>query len=239
MPRELVLAGTKIFWIAGSGNPWQVRGGGKLLRRKLFNAENYRNEKQHSPTMSSDAPLTFLSELDGLRALDAQAITAVHNRYYPEIYRFARYRLGDEHLAEDVAADVFVRLLEAVHAGRGPQTSLRGWLFGTTSHLINDHFRKTYARPVDTLDEEMRSAAADPSALAEAGEQQHKVRQALSGLTEEQQQVLALRFGSAYSLEETAELMGKNANAIKALQFRALAALRRGMAELFHTGDEL
>jgi RNA polymerase sigma-70 factor (ECF subfamily) len=62
-------------------------------------------------------------------------------------------------------------------------------------------------------------------------EQRRAVQSALSRLTDEQQHVLALRFGGGFSLEETAGLMGKNANAIKALQFRALAALRRALGE--------
>jgi RNA polymerase sigma-70 factor (ECF subfamily) len=58
-------------------------------------------------------------------------------------------------------------------------------------------------------------------------EQNRFVQQACAQLTEEQQQVLALRFGQEYSLEETATLLNKNVNAVKALQFRALAALQR------------
>jgi RNA polymerase sigma-70 factor, ECF subfamily len=46
-------------------------------------------------------------------------------------------------------------------------------------------------------------------------------------LTDEQQHVLALRFGQGYSLEETAKVMKKNVNAVKALQFRALTNLQR------------
>ena len=56
-------------------------------------------------------------------------------------------------------------------------------------------------------------------------------RAALSQLTPDQQHVLALRFGSGCSLKETAEMMGKQPNAIKQLQFRALTALKR------HLGD--
>jgi RNA polymerase sigma-70 factor (ECF subfamily) len=51
-------------------------------------------------------------------------------------------------------------------------------------------------------------------------------------LTAEQQHVLALRFGQGYSLEETAAFMDKNVNAVKALQFRALAALQRELGEV-------
>jgi RNA polymerase sigma-70 factor (ECF subfamily) len=168
-----------------------------------------------------------MSELDGLRALDMQAITRVHDRYYPEVFRFARYRLDDEVAAQDIAGEVFVRLLEAVHAGRGPQTNLRGWLFSTTHNMINDHYRRVYRRPTGEISELLRAEDADPVQTIERMDEQQKLHAALSRLTGEQQQVITLRFGGSYSLEETALLMGKNANAIKALQFRALAALRR------------
>jgi RNA polymerase sigma-70 factor (ECF subfamily) len=48
-------------------------------------------------------------------------------------------------------------------------------------------------------------------------------------LTPEQQHVLALRFSQELSLEETAAVMGKNVNAVKVLQFRAVQALRQRM----------
>jgi RNA polymerase sigma-70 factor (ECF subfamily) len=173
------------------------------------------------------------SELDGLRALDAQVISEVHNRYYPAIYRFLRYRLGDEFAAEDLSAEVFVRMLEALHAGRGPETNLRGWLMGTAAHMANDHFRKHYARPVVELNDGLEADHThDPLSVTEGNEHKALVQASIQKLTEEQQQVIALRFGSGYSLMETAEVMGKKPNAIKALQFRALEALRRGLGEV-------
>lgn len=175
--------------------------------------------------------LTEQHQLDGLRDLDSQVIGAVYDRYFPEVYRYVRYRLGDETLAEDIASDVFVRLLEAVQNKRGPRTNLKAWLLGTASHIITDHLRRSYRRPTESLDENML----DPLALRpedfERREQHHRVRGALKKLTDEQQHVLALRFGEGYSLEETASLMNKNVNAVKALQFRALAALQRGIGE--------
>jgi RNA polymerase sigma-70 factor (ECF subfamily) len=58
------------------------------------------------------------------------------------------------------------------------------------------------------------------------------MNEAYARLTAEQQHVLALRFGQGYSLEETATFMDRNVNAVKALQFRALAALQRGLGEV-------
>jgi len=176
------------------------------------------------------------AELEGLRALDPHVITTIHNRYYSEIYRFARYRLGDETTADDVASEVFVRLLEATHGGRAPQTNVRGWLIGTASNLVNDHFRKVYSRPQDVLPEDdtqgqLVDIMSDPHDHINAKEQQQRIRLAMNGLTEDQKQVITFRFGNGYNLEETAILMGKKANAIKALQFRALAALRRALGD--------
>lgn len=173
------------------------------------------------------------SELEGLRALDPETITDVHNRFYPAIYRFLIYRIGNEETAEDLAAEVFVRLLEALHAGRGPDHNLRGWLMGTAANMANDHYRRHYARSFVELSEELESGHNDDPYIAAEKKDDHRlVKASLEKLTEDQKQVLALRFGSGFSLEETAEAMGKKANAIKALQFRALEALRRGLGEV-------
>jgi RNA polymerase sigma-70 factor (ECF subfamily) len=174
-----------------------------------------------------------LSELDRLKKLDPQVITAIHNRYYPEVYRFARFRVSDERIAEDIASDVFMRLLEAVHHGRGPDTNLKGWLIRTTANIINDHFRRVYNRPIEEpeevldLNSDLFLDQSDPVALVDEADRLRRLRDALDKLTDSQKLVITLRFGNRYSLEETAVVMGKDPNTVKALQYRALLALRK------------
>ncbi len=180
-------------------------------------------------------PMQNLDEqqvLDGLRNLNAQVISAVYDKYFPEIYRYARYRLNDEHAAEDIASDVFVRLLEATQNGHGPRTNLKAWLLSTASHVVTDHLRRAYRRPTETLPEDLLDPNSAPHDEFDHREQTRRFREAYVLLTDEQQHVLALRFGEGYSLEETASVMNKNINAIKALQFRALAALQRYIGEV-------
>lgn len=183
------------------------------------------------PAVLPPAMARAIDDASRLRALDPAAIGSLHDQYYPELYRYARFRLGDPALAEDTASEAFVRLLEAVQAGRGPKSSARGWLFGTLRHMIDDHYRAHYARPVETGLVEDLSHDGGPAEAVEDEEQRQKVRAALERLTAEQQHVLALRFSAGYNLEETAGLMGRNANAVKALQFRALQSLRRALDE--------
>ena len=170
-------------------------------------------------------------ELDSLRSLDTRAIGAVYDRYYPDVYRFVRYRLNDETTAEDIASEVFIRLLEAVKTGHPPTTSLKAWLLGTASHIVTDHFRRSYRRPTDELPETLPDDRPSPTADVEQRERERNLKDAMSKLTEEQQNVLTLRFGQGYSLEETANFLKKNINAVKQLQLRALAALNRNAGE--------
>jgi len=161
------------------------------------------------------------------RQLDPLILAGIHDQYYPVVYRYVRYRLDDAQACEDIAAEVFLRLLDALHHHRGPNQNLQGWLLGTASHLVNDHFRSRYLRKMNSLeDQELISSASTEQSVDQAW-QNREVREAIFRLTEDQQHVLALRFSEDRSLEETARLMGKTIGAVKTLQFRALASLRR------------
>jgi len=191
----------------------------------------------HPTNIYSKAAYTMLltdndRALDGLQNLNQQAIGAIYDKYFTEIYRYLLYRIGDPTLAEDMASDVFVRLLEAIQSGHPPQTNLKGWLIGTASHVVTDHLRQKYRRPEEEISESMPDRGPSITAEVDQREQNRIVNDAYAQLTPEQQHVLALRFGQGYSLEETAVFMKKNVNAVKALQFRALAALQREVGEV-------
>lgn len=173
------------------------------------------------------------SQLEGLTNLDSRVVGAVYDRYFADVYRFVYFKLSDEQLAEDISSDVFVRLLEAIKKNRGPKDNLKGWLLATASHAVADHLRQVYRKPTEALSETLSDDGA-PNLHEEIDrrEQVDTIQDAYAELTPDQQNVLALRFGDGYSLEETARVMRKNVNAIKALQFRALAALQRNIGEV-------
>jgi RNA polymerase sigma-70 factor (ECF subfamily) len=167
--------------------------------------------------------------------LEAAALGEIHDRHYPEVYRYVRYRLADEHACEDITAEVFLRLLDALNRKRGPTQNLRGWLFGTASNLVNDHLRSRYSRRFDSLEGD-EIELPDDSHLEknyEDGWMLEQVAEALQHLTPEQQHVLSLRFSDERSIDETAIIMGKSVTAVKALQFRAVGSLRRLLEERF------
>lgn len=165
--------------------------------------------------------------------MDTNALAQIHDRFYPEVYRYVHFRLQDEPLCEDISAEVFLRLLDSLNRRRGPDRNLRGWLLATASNLVNDHLRRRYTRPVENFDdyEDRPDGAPHPESTVEHLWEQEKVRQAIYQLTLEQQHVLALRFTADRSLEETAKIVGKSIDAVKGLQFRALASLKRLLSD--------
>ncbi len=69
---------------------------------------------------------TEQTDLESLRRLEPQEISAVFDRYYPEVFRFVHYRLTDEPAAEDIASEVFVRLLESLKNWPGTSYQSQG-----------------------------------------------------------------------------------------------------------------
>ena len=167
------------------------------------------------------------SLLSRARALDEAALAEIHDTYYGPIFRYVIYRVSDRKAAEDLTSEVFVRLLSALRDKSAPQKTLRGWLYGVASHVVNDYHRKRYRVDHVELQESIPSNMAGPAERVATNLRWQQVKAALPLLTEAQREVLALRFGQELPIREAARLMGKSEGAVKQLQARALAALSR------------
>lgn len=164
------------------------------------------------------------------------AILDIYERYFTPIYQYIRLRVGDAMLAEDIAGDVFVKLIAAFRGRSAPRQSLRGWLFKVARNEIYGHFGTAKQFPTTTLDEWLPSSDDDAEARYLRSISTERARHALSMLAPEQQEVLILRFGQALDLQATAEVMGKSVSAIKSLQFRAVNTLRGILGEDYDDG---
>ncbi|MBZ0286066.1 MAG: RNA polymerase sigma factor [Anaerolineae bacterium] len=162
------------------------------------------------------------------RAGDEDAIVTIYHRYYDPVYQFCRLRVGDAHTAQDLTSEVFIRFIKALKRETAPHTSLRGWIFRVARNLIADHYGREEELPVETLEQWLASdVSTDPEVQALRGIQVERARRAIRMLAPAQQEVLLLRFDQQLSLQETADIMDKEPNAIKALQFRAVNTLRQ------------
>lgn len=170
--------------------------------------------------------------LERARKLDNEALAMLHDQLYPVIFRYVRFRIDDDQICEDLTSEVFVRFLNALRQQVRSIEDARAWMLGTASNLIHDYYRVKYRRPVDNIEEhETLVSQQNTESAIELRATLDELRSAIRRLTLDQQNVLALRFSQELSLEETAKIVDKSVNAVKVLQFRALAALRRILAE--------
>ena len=156
----------------------------------------------------------------------------VYGETFDTVYRYAITLVRDESRAEDVASDVFLKAWKARDQFRG-DGNLVSWLLSITHNAALTMVRADARHPI--TDAAILELSPDPDVgpaesliLAADAEQ---VRAAMLHLTAEQQQVLFLRFFEGHSHEAIAEKLGRQANAVRALQFRALNRLRTLLGE--------
>ncbi len=165
---------------------------------------------------------------------DQDAVMRIYESYFSPIYNFIRLRVDDQHMAEDLASEVFVKMVNAMRGRNAPRHSLRGWLFRVARNVLHDHYGKQQQITTEALDEWIPASGDDhdPEIRFIQALSAERARRAIQMLAADQQEVLVLRFGQALSLQETADIMGKNVGAIKSLQFRAVNTLRQILGDM-------
>ncbi len=158
---------------------------------------------------------------------DATACTALYDRYYEAVYRYCYYHVGDVDLAQDVTSDVFCRMVENLGNLRLDDRPLLAWLYTVARNRTADVHRRKGQRAELALDEVLVDSSLQTDGDLTGGLAADTLAAGLAELTDEQRQVILLRFIQDMDIAETAQLMKKTEGSIKALQHRALAALRR------------
>ncbi len=158
--------------------------------------------------------------------LTKQDLVQIYEEHNPGLYRYAVRLIGDQETAEDCVADTFSRLLQALENGGGPRENPRAYLYRMAHNWIIDYYRRRDER-VQSLDTEYQADPfSNPAHLVTQQQDHERIRVALLKLTHEQQQVIYMRFLEDLPHEEVAIAIGKTNEATRALQYRALAALR-------------
>ena len=164
--------------------------------------------------------------VDAARRGDARGWDVLFERFHADVHAYALARLGGWSDAEDVTQETFVAAVGSIRNLRdGQEPVVQAWLLYICRHNVIDHARRK-GRQQRTVDLGV-AAAPDPANVAEAKLRAADMREALSHLKEDQRDVLVRRFVLDQSLEEVAAGTGRSVGAVKSMQHRGLAALRR------------
>jgi RNA polymerase sigma-70 factor (ECF subfamily) len=154
---------------------------------------------------------------------EADAFAEIYERCQPAIYRYIFYQVGDVATTEDLTGEVFARLVDKIDRFTYRGRPLLAWLYTIARNLVTDHRRR--AQPLQ-LDEQLVSDAIDVEETVAQKLAQYRLVAAISHLTEDQRQVILLKFVEGADNATVAHVLGRSVNAVKALQHRALASLQ-------------
>ena len=169
----------------------------------------------------------FASVLVAARAGADWAWEEIYDRLAPKVLGYL-HGLGAAE-PEDVAGEVFVQMVRDLERFDGDEPAFRAWVFTIAHHRFLDERRRAGRRPVDPVAEveEETGPAGDAEEDALDALATERVRELIGVLAPDQRAVLLLRILGGLTVEQVARAVGKRPGAVKALQRRGLAALRK------------
>lgn len=209
-----------------------------VAKSPMSNVEGARNTVQRAAVIRVEGEAPETAGLDEERLLasrasqgDRAAYGALYEQYVDKIYRYVYFKVGQQAETEDLTSQTFMKAWDAIGDYEWRNHPFGAWLFRIAHNLVVDYHRarrENVALDNATPQLERRASRDEvrPERVLAEMLTMERVRQAVGRLTEEQQQVLILRFFEGLSTGEVADIMGKRRGAIRGLQFRALSALR-------------
>lgn len=164
------------------------------------------------------------------QALEERALADLYSTYYPRVYNYAFLHLGDIQAAEDLASEAMLKVLESISKFRFKGAPFSAWVFRIARNKLIDLHRRRKRRGEVDLTQPLAAMQISPDVLAERALARGQLHLALKYLTEQQRQVIVLKFIEGLDNASIARILGRGEGAIKSLQHRALNSLRRIMS---------
>ena len=157
------------------------------------------------------------------QAGDKAAVSALYEAYVQAIHTYIGYRVESDNLAEDLTAEVFLRMLQGLPHYRDSGAPFGAWLYRIAATQIADYYRRN--KRIVELSDNQPSDDTDPFGKAAKSEERKRLREALAMLPPDYQTLLILRFMQEQPHQVVAAALNKSEAAIRVMQHRALNAL--------------
>jgi RNA polymerase sigma factor (sigma-70 family) len=175
----------------------------------------------------------FASVLGAARTGQRWAWEAIYRELSPTVLGYLRAQGASE--PGDLTGEVFLQVVRDLPDFEGGESQFRAWTFAIAHNRLVDQRRSLKRRavellPVEQIDYTQTGGSAEDEALSRIEEQ--RVRQTLARLTEDQRNVILLRVLGDLTVEHVAAALGRTPGAVRALERRGLATLRRQFSNL-------
>jgi len=159
---------------------------------------------------------------------DSESFGRLYEGHADRVYRHVLRRVGNPATAEDLTAQVFLNAWQSLdRAQRAEDRPVLAWLFSIANNLVVDYLRSNSRLLGDVDAIELLPSDSNPEEEALGAALQGELSRYIERLKPEQRLILTLRMVDGLKYQEIADLLGKSTGAVRVIQFRALAALRK------------
>lgn len=159
---------------------------------------------------------------------DEQAFVRIYNRNKKKVYSWAYRMLRNQHVAEEISQEVFLRVARAKSSYK-PEAKFTTWIYTIASRLVFNEIRRKIRHPEKELEPEqwqnMPDVRLDWMNKMESSEQKDLLESSMQKISERQRSALLLRYMNGMSHEEICQVMDLSTPAVKSLLHRALMSL--------------
>lgn len=159
--------------------------------------------------------------IEKAKKYDNYALNELCKKFYDKILNYIYYKIGNITDAEDLTSEVFIKMVKMIKTQNG---DFEAWLYKIAQNKVIDYYRKKHCKKeINSLEDyEIPTPMEDSDPFIK-----DDIMKAISILTEEQQEVIILRFIEGYKIGEISKILGKSEESIKSLQFRAIQSLKK------------
>ncbi len=173
----------------------------------------------------------YLADLAKKASHDEQAFEQLYNIFFPKIYQYIYHRVNSKEITEDLVSDIFLKVVRNLPSLKNPE-DIKSWTFSIAKNSLIDHYRKAGRKKEDSseaVSDDLTFQTETPEDSLLDQEHSQEILSALNILSEEQQEVIQLRFIHELKIKEIASVMNKSEGAIKGLLYRGLNKLSKHM----------
>ncbi|MEA5077690.1 MAG: RNA polymerase sigma factor [Anaerolineaceae bacterium] len=162
---------------------------------------------------------------------DPGAFETLYDEYFPRLYKYTFYRVGDANIADDLVAEIFERILTHLPAFDPAKAPLGAWIFGIARHTVIDYLRRERRQQIFSLGwfRKDQPSALEAEDTTFSDDEKEALHTALRQLSTRELDVLSLKFASTLTNRQIAPLLGLSESNVGVILYRALKKLREEM----------
>jgi RNA polymerase sigma-70 factor (ECF subfamily) len=169
-----------------------------------------------------------------LNPSNAEIYAELYDLFIDKIYRFVFFKVNNQEEAQDLTADVFLRVWQYIQEKK-KVGNFKALLYQVAKNRVIDHYRQKSHSDVLTGEEILReiedSRGEDFVKELEIKSEIKSLESFLKQLKAEYQEVLLLKYVEGYSNSEIAKILDKSTSNVRVLSHRALKILQNLISE--------